>query len=233
MIIGKLLQSTRGKGKMLLSCLVLLFGIWVVTFSAKMLWRAVRGTPQLDSAPVVLAVRKLGTLHTVEMNMKEVLVQESSKEAEGWLAGVPGADAVMKWATTNSATVTAEGTVEAGVDLSQISEKNISVALQPDGTKKIILHLPPVTIYPPNVKLNVNSTQSALFWNDENIVPKAEAEAARRFIETAERGNIRAKAQVNAIELLKQFQQTTGTTPIEYTFDPTPVKSVTNPPNAP
>lgn len=202
--------------------IVVLLGVWLLTFSLKMLWKAAKGNPTPDSAPVLMAVQKLGTLHTVSFNLKEVLVQESSKEAEGWLAGVPGADSLMKWATQNRANVTAEGTVEAGVDLSQVTEKNISVVPQPDGSKKIVVHLPPITVYPPNVKLNVNDLQNTVFWNDENIVPKAQAEAARRFLESAERSNIRAKAQANAIELLQKFQQSTGGQSVEFTFAPEP-----------
>jgi len=207
-------------GRASASCLILLVGIWAVTFSLSSLWRAVRKEPNIDPRPVLVAVQKLGTLHTVSYEMKDVLVQETSKEAEGWLRGVPGADSVIGWATRNKATVTATGNVEAGIDLSKLSAKDMTVVPQPDGSKKIRVLLPPVVVYPPNVRLHVESTESGFFWNDANIVPKAEEEASRRFLESAEKDGIRTQAQTNAIETLQKLQQTFGETPVEFTFAP-------------
>ena len=221
-ILLKLLkrENRQGVGKAAMTCLILLAGIWIVTFSLKSLWRATHKDPNIDTRPVLVAVQKLGTLHTVSYEMKDILVQETNKEAEGWLQGVPGADSVIQWATRNKVTVTATGKVEAGVDLSQITAKNLTVLPQPDGSKKLRVHLPPVVVYPPNVRLHVESNESGLFWNDTNIVPKAQEEAARRFLESAERDNIRAKAQTNAIEALQKLQQNFGETPVEFTFEP-------------
>ena len=221
-ISNKLSQSNRAKstGKALMSCLILLAGIWAVTFSLSSLWRAVRKEPNVDPRPVLVAVQKLGTLHTVSYDMKDVLNQETRKEAEGWLQGVPGADSVIGWATRNKTTVTATGNVEAGIDLSKLSEKDITVVPQPDGSKKLRVHLPSVIVYPPNVRLHVESTENSIFWNDANIVPKAEEEASRRFLESAEKDGIRAQAQKNAIETLQKLQQTFGETPVEFTFAP-------------
>ncbi len=222
MILLKLLHKDNrtGIGRAFASCLILLAGIWIVTFSLKSLWRAVHKEPNGDTRPILVAVQKLGTLHTVSYDLKDVLVQESSKEAEGWLQGVPGADSVIQWATRNKATVTATGKVEAGIDLSQLTAKNLTLIPQSDGSKKLRVHLPPVVVYPPNVRLHVENTESGFFWNDKNIIPKAQEEAARRFQESAEKDNIRAKAQVNAVETLQKLQQTFGGTPVEFTFDP-------------
>lgn len=214
------LSQLKGVGRASASCLIVLAGIWAITFSLSSLWRAVRKEPNIDPRPVLVAVQKLGTLHTVSYDMKDVLVQETSKEAEGWLQGVPGANSLIGWATRNKATVTATGNVEAGVDLSKLSDKDIMVVPQSDGSKKLRVHLPSITVYPPNVRLHVESTESGIFWNDANIVPKAEEEASRRFMESAEKDGIRAQAQTNAIEMLQKLQQTFGETPVEFTFAP-------------
>jgi hypothetical protein len=186
-------------------------------------WLVGRGTARPDdlmpdTRPIILAMQKIGQLHTASYNMRDVLRQESESPPEGWLRNFPGATGLYHWGTHNQALVVAEGTVEAGVDLTQLSEKDVTHVKQPDGTTRLRVHLPPVILYPPNVRVQVESDQSGLFWRDENIVPKAQAQASRLFLESAEKGNIRTKAQEGAIQTLRQMHKSLGLKDVEFYF---------------
>lgn len=181
-------------------------------------WHGKRRVEETETGPVLLSLKKIGQLHTAQMNFQQVLHQDSDQQPEGWIKGVPGAAEITHWATHNHALVTADGSVEAGIDLSRLSEKDVTRVPQADGTTLLRVHLPPVQIYTPNVKVRVESAESGPFWRDENIVPKAEAEARRRFLEAAEQQNMRAHAQENAIETLTQMQRALGNTRVEFSF---------------
>ncbi len=168
------------------------------------------GAEEPQVGPVLLAIQKIGQLHTVSLAWKDVLRQETQAEPPGWVSSLPGAAALTHWATRNAALVVADGNIEAGIDLAQLSDKDVARVKTPEGHTVLRVHLPPVTVYPPNVHVHVEHNQPGLFWRDENIVPKAEAQASRRFEEAAERQNIRALAQENAIQMLSRMQQTFG-----------------------
>lgn len=170
------------------------------------------------SGPVLLAMQQIGQLHTVSFQMKDVVSQESQNEPEGWARDVPGMVSITHWATHNKALVIAEGSVEAGVDLRQIKETDVTPIKHSDGTTWLRVHLPPVTVYPPNVRVRVESSEYGPFWRDENIVPKAQAQASRRFQEAAEHQDIRGQAQKNALQMLTKMQRNFGSNHIEFTF---------------
>lgn len=178
------------------------------------------GSPEPQTGPVLLAMQKIGDLHTVSYAMKDVLRQESQVEPAGWAQNVPGATGLVHWATRNRALVVAEGSVEAGVDLAQLSAKDVTKVKGPDGKTALRVHLPPVRLYPPNVRVHVENVQPGVFWRDENIAPKAQEQASRRFLEAAEQQNIRSTARQNAIQMLEQMTQTLGhgSGDIEFTF---------------
>jgi hypothetical protein len=80
------------------------------------------------------------------------------------------------------------------------------------------VHLPPIEIYPPNVKVHVEDMQPGMLWRDENIVPKAEAQAATQFTAAAEKEHIREKAQVAAIESLQKLMHSLHRQDVEFSF---------------
>jgi hypothetical protein len=172
--------------------------------------------PQMG--PVLIAMQKIGQLHTVSFAMKDVLRQDSQQEPEGWVRDVPGVEGLVHWTTHNDALVVAQGNVEAGVDLSKLTAKDVTSVKAPDGKMILRVRLPPVTIYPPNVQLHVENASSGAFWTDDNIVPKAQAQASRRFEEAAEKQNIRSVAQDNAIQMLRQMQHTLTHADVEFYF---------------
>ena len=171
-----------------------------------------------DSGPLLVAIRNIGELHSASYTMKDVLHEESQEEPTGVFSRLPGADTVTHWATRNRALIVAEGTVEAGIDLSRLSPADIVREKQPDGTTLLHVHLPPVTVFPPNVHVRVEDHQRGLLWRDENIAPKAQTEAASRFLAAAETDGIRHRAQCSAIETLQKMQGTLGNTNVVFTF---------------
>lgn len=176
------------------------------------------GESYRDTGPIILQMQKLGQLHTASFHESDVLTQQSEAEPSSWVKSIPGASSVVGWATHNQALVVADGTVEAGVDLTQINDKSIEQVKGADGVTHLRVHLPPVTIYPPNVKVHVEHSQSGMFWHDENIVPKAQENAAHVFKEAAEKADIRGKARANALETLQKTFQTMGLKNVEFMF---------------
>jgi hypothetical protein len=203
--------------------------VGIVLGGAAIGWLAVRGVLgtssrdaqpdlEIDPRPVITSLQQLGELHTVKMTMKDVLRKSSDKGAQGWLQNVPGGDAVSKWATHNEALVVAEGSVEAGIDLSGISARDVTSARMPDGRAELRVHLPAPVIYAPNITLRVEQTESGLLWRDENLIPKAQAEAARRFTDAAEKDNILQHARDNALLRLQQMEQVLGRNNVQFYF---------------
>jgi hypothetical protein len=171
-----------------------------------------------DSGPVVLSIQKIGQLHTASFTMKDVLRQESQHDPEGWVSNVPGAADVVHWATHNEALAVAEGTVEAGVDLSRVSVQDVTREKRADGKTVLHVRLPPVILYPPVVRLHVIHSQNGPFWRDEDIVPKAQARATQLFQAAAEQSGIRDRAQDNAIQTLQAMERAMGHTDVEFHF---------------
>lgn len=176
------------------------------------------GEVMQDTGPVVLAIRQIGQLHTASFQMKDVLQEETQNEPADWAKPLPGAEGLTHWATHNQALVVAQGTVEAGVDLSRLSDKDVREIRLPNGTMGLQVHLPPVEIYPVNVEVHVEDLQSGLFWRDDNIVPKAQAQAASRFTAAAEKEHIREKAQAAAIESLQKLMRSLHRPNVEFAF---------------
>ena len=173
---------------------------------------------QIDLAPVLISVREIGKLHSATMNFKDAMKFTSDRHASGWFKDIPGAEDVAKWATHNEVLLIAQGSVEAGVDLSKLDDAAVTKLKQPDGTTRIEVQLPPIEIYPAEVKVHVENNQSGLLWKDDNIVPKAQAEAGKRFREAAEKEHITNKAQESVLTTLEHLQQTAGWKNVTFKF---------------
>ncbi|HLV79678.1 MAG TPA: DUF4230 domain-containing protein [Chthonomonadaceae bacterium] len=171
-----------------------------------------------DTGPLLLAIENKGELHTITYRWKDVFHEESESQPGDWAAGLPGATALVHWATGNCALVTAEGSVDAGLNLSALSAKDVTRVSQADGTTRLLVHLPPITVYPPNVHVWIEHQDSGPFWHDDNIAPKAQEQAGRRIVEAAEQDGIRAKARANALKDLQQLGRQLGYTDVDFTF---------------
>jgi hypothetical protein len=213
------LRTTQSPvGKYLLLCGLLLIGGWSLLHWISSARRANGDGLPPDSGPVVLAMQQIGQLHTVTYTMKDVLHQETQHDPEGWVNHLPLAADVVHWATHNEALLTVEGSVDAGIDLSHLSARDVTIAHRPDGTTVSHVHLPPITLYTPIVHVRVVHSESGPMWRDENIVPKAQERAAQQFLAAAEQSGIRAKAQTNAIQQLQAIEHALGHNDVEFSF---------------
>ena len=173
---------------------------------------------EIDPRPVITSLQELGELHTAKMTMKDVLRKASDRPAEGWVRGVPGGDAVTRWATHNEVLVVAEGSVEAGIDLAALTAHDVTQVHLANGAPGLRVHLPRPVVYSPNVTLRVEKSESGFMWKDENLIPKAQAEAVKRFRETAEKGGIREQAEEHAVAQLKHIGGTLGLNNVEFYY---------------
>lgn len=190
------------------------FGVLTGTFLASR--TTTMPTPQ--AAPLLKEIQQLGQLHTVRYNIHDVFEHERSLQPEGWVRSIPGADRLYASTTKNSVLLTAEGGVEAGVDLSQISNTSVSRVITPEGTTRLRVRLPRATVFAPEVHLKVMEQRSGIFWNDDNIVPEASEQASQRFRDAAYKSGILAAAETNAIKRLSDMQQIAGNTNVEFYF---------------
>jgi hypothetical protein len=173
--------------------------------------------PVALSAPLVKEIQQLGDLHTVRYNVHDVLQHERAIEPKGWVSAIPGAKGLYDMTTKNSVLVTADGGIEAGLDLSKVSESSVSRIVTPDGTR-FRIRLPRAQVYAPEVHVKVVDRKSGLFWQDDNIVPEATEMAATRFRESALKSNILVAAETNAIQRLNKMEQVTGNRNVEFYF---------------
>lgn len=167
--------------------------------------------------PLVQEIQRLGQLHTVRYNLRDVVEHERALEPSGLLASVPGAAALYRAGTKNTVVVIAEGGVEAGVDLSQVTEASVTKVPSSEGAR-LRIRLPRATLFPPQVNVRVVQRQSGLFWKNENIVPEVTAAAQQRFQEAAYRSDILATAETNAVETLSKLQRVSGNEKVEFYF---------------
>jgi hypothetical protein len=211
-------SSGRSTGLKVTFIVGLLLGGWLVFSAFRSSHRGGEAGMEPDTGPLLLSIQKIGQLHTVTYNMKDVLRQVSESDPDGWVADLPGAADVVHWATHNEAVVEAQGNVEAGVNLAQITAKEVTRVRKPDGSYLVRVHLPPVTVYPPNVHLRVINDHPGLLWRDEQILPKAQFRAAQMFRDSARQGGIVGTAQANTIHTLQALESALGHKNVEFTF---------------
>ncbi|RYG36518.1 DUF4230 domain-containing protein [bacterium] len=149
------------------------------------------GTKSGESTPwagplVLEKVKALGDLHTVSHTYQRVFEFETSQDVEGAWSAVPAASNIVQAATRNHALVSANGSVEAGVDLTQARYEGTTLVM------------PAPKVYEPNVKLRVHDQKTGLFWRDQNLAPKATESARAEFRVAAMRSGILKTAKENA-----------------------------------
>lgn len=189
------------------------FGVLTGTFLASR-----TSSPAPLTAPLLKEIQQLGQLHTVRYNIHDVFEHERALKPEGWVRSIPGADGLYEATTKNSVLLTAEGGVEAGVDLSQVTSDSVSRVITPEGTTRLRVRLPRATVFAPEVHLKVMEQHRGLFWNNDNIVPEASEQAAERFRDAAYKSGILAAAETNAIKRLSDLQQVAGKSNVEFYF---------------
>ncbi len=181
-------------------------------------WNSGRNAFGTDNTqPILVSMQKLGDLHTARVSLKQEVDQNTYKEARGWMRAVPGVNWLVESATRNQAIVIADASVEAGVNLAQLTASDVNSSVI-NGVKTITVHLPPVQIYRPNVTLHVVSQSGSFFYNDENIVPQAQAHAMALFRSEAEQMHLRQIARTQAIKQLMGLTSKFGVKNVNFVF---------------
>lgn len=170
-----------------------------------------------NTGPILVSMQKLGDLHTARISLKQEVDQNSSEHASGWLKAVPGVNWLVGKATRNQAVVIADGTVEAGINLSKLTAGDVRNTVQ-NGVSTMTVHLPPIQLYPPNVTVHVISQSGSLFYNDKNIVPQAQAHAATLFASEAQQMHIEDQARTSAIQQLTGLTTKFGVKHVVFVF---------------
>lgn len=187
-------------------------GVLIIGFG---LGRVGSNEKQPTPAPVILQqVRMLGDLHLVEHQYQTVMTMESHKEPAEWTQSVPVfsrlASNVVEAATKNTALVTVNGSVEAGVDLSKAE-------ITQSGETVTVL-LPKARIYPANVDATLHSQKRSIGWDDRNLSLKARREGAQRFESSSVKSGILVKAEERAEEQVTQLFKSAGVESVKVEF---------------
>jgi hypothetical protein len=144
--------------------------------------------------PLILRqVQSLGELHTARYAYENVYEHHTHLRPQGVLAVFPGASSIALAATRNSALVSADGTVEAGVDLSQARIEANQIVL------------PRARMYEPQVHAKLHQVRRGMFWRDENLALDAVGDAKERMAGAAREQGILSEAEKNAVAQVRRL----------------------------
>ncbi|MBX3096349.1 MAG: DUF4230 domain-containing protein [Fimbriimonadaceae bacterium] len=162
-----------------------------------------------DERTMVLErVRTMDRLATIERVYTGVWRSESSRGADGFWEFVPGADAISRSLTSNSALVSYTARVQAGIELDQ-------VAVSDEGDR-LVIHLPAPWIEGNPGNVNAESVQSGLLWRNNNMTLTAEREAVAEARKQAVKGGISGEAIDSAAVQLNRFLDPIVEKPLEF-----------------
>jgi hypothetical protein len=158
----------------------------------------------LVQMPLLLTmVQGMGELHSARYTYENVFEYETFRQPAKWVSYVPGGESLVQSTTRNSALVSVNGTVEAGVDL-----RRATMEKRPDGT--ITVTLPQPKVYPARVETRLHKHRVGAFWGDPNIALKAERTAAARFTGAAVEQGILEKAKTETEETVVRLLANAG-----------------------
>lgn len=172
-------------------------GLLVAAFVAGS--RSAGGRADRYVGPTILErVQALGQLHTISHRYSNTFEAKSAMEPDGVAGHLPGVPQLVAWSTGNTALVTADGSVEAGVDLRKAKVEGSTLVL------------PRATIYPGVVDVRLHDSKRGLVWRDAELPLKARREAMRRFRDAAEIGHIRDAAETEAVTRVQTLLKSTA-----------------------
>jgi len=158
--------------------------------------------------PILLKqVQGLGELHTSKYHYENVLTYSTHRQPAAWAAQIPIVADAVRTTTNNQALVTVNGEVQAGFDLDK------ATIAREEG--RIVVTLPPATVYPARVEARVHKYARGLFWRDENIGLKAQSDAAVRFRNASIEQGIEQHAEVEVKKRLIALLSPATDEPIE------------------
>ena len=168
-------------------------------------WLFGEGQPQTTTSPVVLeGIQKLDRLDTVRMTQSVVVTKET------------GGTELRRFLTGEEVVLVAVGDVEAGVNLSDLTEEDVQV----EG-KIVTLRMPEPEIS----SVSLDEEQTRLYDRDqgilrlrpdETLVEEARQEAQDELVAAARQNDIRATAERNAEYTVRTFLTTLGYEEVQF-----------------
>ena len=168
---------------------------------------------KITPLPIILTkIQSLGDLHTVQYSYNNVFDYETTRTPHVWANAVPGVGSLVRSSTRNKALFSATGTVEAGIDLSQVE-----VAYEgSDEEMVLVIQLPNASTYRPHVTLRLHDSKPGMFWDDRSQALKATAHAEREFAKASREQGIREAAVENAEKAIRDLLEPIVEIPIEF-----------------
>ena len=168
-------------------------------------WLFGEGQPQTTTSPVVLeGIQKLDRLDTVRMTQSIVVTKET------------GGTELRRFLTGEEVILVAVGDVEAGVNLSDLTEEDVQVE-----EKIVTLRMPEPEIS----SVSLDEEQTRLYDRDqgilrlrpdETLVEEARQEAQDELVAAARQNDIRATAERNAEDTVRTFLTTLGYKEVQF-----------------
>lgn len=170
-------------------------------------------TEKVTPLPIILTkIQSLGDLHTVQYSYNNVFDFETTRNPHVWANAVPGVGSLVRSSTRNTALFSATGTVEAGIDLSQVQVAYEGV----DDEMVLVIQLPQASTYRPHVTLKLHDSKPGMFWDDRRQALKATAHAEREFAKASREQGIRQAAIENAENAIRELIEPIVEVPIEF-----------------
>lgn len=159
--------------------------------------------PEPDRPPVVLGIRQLNELATVEYTTQVVVTEEENPEIFRLLP-------LPEWLTGEQLLLIATGEVEAGIDLGELGPDEVRIV-----GETVIVDLPDARILGSSLDEDITGLYDRdrgllrLRGNDE-LIDDARREAEDRIVETAREDDILEKAQNNAEDSIRVLVTSLG-----------------------
>jgi hypothetical protein len=172
-----------------------------------------RETARMNAMPLVLErVQGLGELRTARHHYQNVFEYDTHREPSGWARMIPGVTPLVHSTTLNRATLSMNGSVDAGFDLTKAK------AHYDREHRKVVVRLPRAEVYEPVMDTKVHSYRRGVFWTDANLGLKANAEMGQRLRRAGINNGLRDRAETEAVERIRALVEPIVDVPVEVAF---------------
>lgn len=165
------------------------------------------GSETIARPMILKQVQALGDLHSARFTFENVFEQKSFMKPVGLLAAMPGAVEVARATTGDTAVMSVDGSVEAGVDL-----RNARIL----GDRIVLPH---AESYEPQVHAKVHQVRRGFFWRDDNLGLDGLTHAKERMAMAAREKGIIEEAERNALRQVQTLVASHSAEPIVVTFE--------------
>lgn len=192
---------------------LILFGAFAATLFWKSGFDRQDSTEQVTPLPIILTkIQSLGELHTVSYSYNNVFDYQTNRQPHLWVDSIPGAGSLVRSSTRNTGLYSATGSVEAGLDLTQVKAAYETI----DDQVVLVIDLPDAKVYRPHVDVKLHSSRPGVFWDDRAQALKATRHVENAFARTSRQQGIEQRAIENAREVIANLLEPIVDVPIEF-----------------